>query len=336
MSDTLTDGTTANLSKQRQVLANALDVIIANGAASFDTIRNYRNQMIHFWKWCGYTGCNPLQAREFNIEQYRHYLKNKNYKTRTIALKLTVVKRLYDAAIKMGLMAENPAINVKAPLEREQTGSNNNYLSEKEAQKLISCLPDDRSLAVRRDRLLVSLMVICGVRQIELHRLTLGDIIRRDDGKVGLKLFAKRNKRIIPLPPEVSDLLDLYLQARKIATRERVDLKKTEDKVNKKSPVFISLASNYYGQPLSRRAMQRIANHYLELAKLKICENRTVTTHGLRHTVGYLMTLAGNSLRVIQDYLGHADPKTTAIYAHIADLWHNNPATTINLRLRAT
>ena len=326
MSDTLTDGATANLSKQRQVLANALDVIIANGAASFDTIRNYRNQMTHFWKWCGYTGCNPLQATEFIIEQYRHYLKNKNYKTRTIALKLTVVKRLYDAAVKLGLMAENPALNVKAPSGRKQIGDNNNYLLQEEAQKLISYLPNDNSLAGLRDRLLVSLMVVCGVRQIELHRLTVGDIRRRIDGKVGLKLFAKRSERVIPLPEDIIELLDRHLKARK----------KAGDKLNNSTPIFISLASNHYGKPLSRRAMQNIANRCLKEAKLKQTTGRTITTHGLRHTVGYLMTLAGNSLRVIQDYLGHADPKTTAIYAHIADLWHNNPATTINLRLRAT
>ncbi|MGF1490692.1 MAG: tyrosine-type recombinase/integrase, partial [Prochloraceae cyanobacterium] len=266
-----------------------------------------------------------------NIEQYRHHLQNKGFKPRTIALKLTVVRRLYDAAIKLGWVSFNPAINVKPPVSRKQPATNNNYLSEQEAQKLISYLPDDNSLVGLRDRLLVSLMVICGVRQIELHRLTKQDIIPKDDGSVGLKLFAKRSERVIPLPSDVIELLDRYLTARENDARQ-----KKEIKFNKQSPVFISLASNYYGNPLSRRAMQRIANRYLEEAQLKESESRTVTTHGLRHTVGYLMTLAGNSLRTIQDYLGHADPKTTAIYAHIADLWENNPATTINLRLRAT
>ena len=71
--------------------------------------------------------------------------------------------------------------------------------------------------------------------------------------------------------------------------------------------------------------MQRIVNAYLEKAALKQSESRTVTTHGLRHTVGYLLTMVGRPLREIQEALGHCDPRTTAIYAHIVNLWSNNP-----------
>jgi len=250
---------------------------------------------------------------------------------------------LYDAAIKLGWVSFNPAINVKPPVSRKQPATNNNYLLKPEVEKLISYLPNDNSLSGLRDRLLVALMVVCGARQIELHRLKIGDIERRTDGSVGLKLFAKRSERVIPLPPDIVNLLDRYMEVRKKAARERtaknliankqVSTKRLEDKVNKQSPVFISLASNHYGEALGRRAMQIIANTYLEKAELKESESRTVTTHGLRHTVGYLMTIAGNSLRVIQDYLGHADPKTTAIYSHIADLWDNNPVLTMGIAI---
>jgi len=76
---------------------------------------------------------------------------------------------------------------------------------------------------------------------------------------------------------------------------------------------------------LTRRSMQRIVNAYLEKAALKESESRTVTTHGLRHTVGYLLTRLKRPLREIQEALGHCDPRTTAIYAHIVNLWDNNP-----------
>ena len=69
----------------------------------------------------------------------------------------------------------------------------------------------------------------------------------------------------------------------------------------------------------------KIVNGYLEAAALKHSESRTMTTHGLRHTVGYLLTAIGRPLREIQEILGHADPRTTAIYAHIVNLWQNNP-----------
>lgn len=43
-----------------------------------------------------------------------------------------------------------------------------------------------------------------------------------------------------------------------------------------------------------------------------------VTFHELRHTFGTQMAAAGAPLRAIQEWLGHADAKTSEIYAHYA------------------
>lgn len=40
--------------------------------------------------------------------------------------------------------------------------------------------------------------------------------------------------------------------------------------------------------------------------------------HELRHTFGTQMAAAGAPLRAIQEWMGHADAKTTEIYAHYA------------------
>jgi type 1 fimbriae regulatory protein FimB len=38
----------------------------------------------------------------------------------------------------------------------------------------------------------------------------------------------------------------------------------------------------------------------------------------LRHACGYALANKGHDLRTIQDYLGHRDPKHTAIYTRTA------------------
>ena len=182
-------------------------------------------------------------------------------------------------------------------------------------------LPKDNSLQGLRDRLLVALMIICGCRQIELHRLEIGDIVRFE-GKVGIRVNAKRSIRVIPLNKDVALLLDRYLK-----------LRRKKERLLQTTPVFINLSRRGYGSRLTRRSMARIANKYLLAAKLKHIEGRTVSPHGLRHTTGYLCQLAGLSLRTTQDLLGHSDPKITAIYAHIHDWWSNPPTEKLGLSI---
>jgi type 1 fimbriae regulatory protein FimB len=52
-----------------------------------------------------------------------------------------------------------------------------------------------------------------------------------------------------------------------------------------------------------------------------------VHPHVLCHACGYALANKGHDLRTIQDYLGHRDPKHTAIYTRTAakrfeNLWH--------------
>jgi integrase len=43
-----------------------------------------------------------------------------------------------------------------------------------------------------------------------------------------------------------------------------------------------------------------------------------ITFHELRHTFGTQLAAAGVPLRTIQEWMGHADAKTTEIYRHYA------------------
>lgn len=45
---------------------------------------------------------------------------------------------------------------------------------------------------------------------------------------------------------------------------------------------------------------------------------RAVRFHDLRHTFATRLAASGQPMRTIQEFLGHADSKTTQIYAHYA------------------
>jgi integrase/recombinase XerD len=96
-------------------------------------------------------------------------------------------------------------------------------------------------------------------------------------------------------------------------------------------PLLIALGNRAGGQRLSRRGIRSIVDRYLELTNLKHTPGRTLSAHSLRHTAGTLALRSGAELRQVQDLLGHADPRTTCIYAHVADRWEHNPALKLDI-----
>jgi integrase len=69
---------------------------------------------------------------------------------------------------------------------------------------------------------------------------------------------------------------------------------------------------NERGLPLTRQAVNYIVSTAAEKAKLE-----NVHPHTLRHSCGFYLANKGYDLRLIQDYLGHRDPKHTAHYTRV-------------------
>ncbi len=67
------------------------------------------------------------------------------------------------------------------------------------------------------------------------------------------------------------------------------------------------------GQPLTRRAV-----NYLIAAAAERAGLPGVHPHTLRHSCGFALADKGHDLRLIQDYLGHRDPRHTVYYTRTA------------------
>jgi integrase/recombinase XerD len=309
---------------------NFLQFDVASGGASAETIRTYWCEAKQYLLWCETNQLQPLTMTRDAIKIYRHHLVQQKYKPATISLKLVAVSRMYDAAMEYGLLSHNPVWGVKAPKQRGDPADSITYLTAEEATILLQApLTKSTPLKVLRDRFLLGLMTLEGVRSMEVHRTNVGDILRSPTG-VGITVTSKRQQRVVPLIPELADLLDLYLLARRGAKFSTA----------LSTPLFINLhhprheiSTDREDRRLSRRGIRFVVDSYLEALGLKHGDGRTLTAHSLRHTAGTLAIQNGASLRQVQDLLGHASPKTTAIYTHVGDRWVNNPALKLGIKL---
>ena len=313
-----------------RVFTNFLQFDIASGGASPETIRTYWCEAKQYLLWCETNQLQPLTMTRDAIKIYRHYLVEQKYKPATISLKLVVISRMYDAAMEYGLLSQNPVWGVKAPKHRGDPADSITYLTAAEAEALLQApLSKSAPIKVLRDRFLLGLMTLEGVRSMEAYQANVGDILRSPTG-VGITVASKRQQRVVPLIPELVDLLDRYLLARrsaKFSTRQA-------------TPLFINLHHPRHkldpdreDRRLSRRGIRFVVDSYLSTLNIKHGDGRTLSAHSLRHTAGTLAIQNGASLRQVQDLLGHADPKTTAIYTHIGDRWTNNPALKLGINL---
>ena len=303
---------------------------VGDGAASTDTIRNYLSQTKQYLNWCGDNLLSPTEAEPEDIKLYRQHLVNSGYANSTIATKLNIVRIFYKAAQTHGLISNNPASSVKAK-DRKDPAARITFMEAEELKFLLDYLQSQLEraktnkvrLSLLRDRTLIGIMSLEGCRTVEMHQLKVADIVRQGI-KTGLQVSAKRASRIVPLTENLAAQLDEYLQLRCKVLRRKI--KPTDY-------VFVSLSNNNKGGQLSRRSIREICDRALIECNLKHTTGRTLTAHSLRHTAGTLALRTGSDLRQVQDLLGHADPRTTSIYAHVGDRWEHNPGASIEEKL---
>ena len=315
---------TSNL---EQIFAKFLQMEVGDGAASADTIRNYLSQTKQYLEWCRDNLLSPTEAEPEDIKLYRQHLVQSGYANSTIATKLNIIRIFYKAAQAHGLISNNPVAKVKAPKDRKDPAARITFMEAEELKYLLDYLQSQLNeaktnkpkLTIYRDRVLIGIMSLEGCRTVEMHQLKVEDIVRQGI-KTGLQVAAKRASRIVPLTENLTTQLDDYLQLRRKVLRRKI--KPTDY-------VFVSLSNNNKGGQLSRRSIREICDRALVECNLKHTPGRTLTAHSLRHTAGTLALRTGSDLRQVQDLLGHADPRTTSIYAHVGDRWEQNPGAAV-------
>jgi integrase/recombinase XerD len=243
----------------------------------------------------------PDQISEEELRQYFLYLKNVRRVSRsTQTLALCGIKFFYVHTLERGwhfLEMARPAKENKLPV----------VLSVEEVGRILDC--------VRHPAYRVCLVTIyaCGLRLLEGVRLQVKDI----DGQrrmVHIRLAKGNKDRYVPLPEACLSLLRQHW-------------------LTHRNPewLFPSLRENWRGpaeakQPMNESSVQRAFRAALRESGV----HKQATVHTLRHSYATHLLEAGVNLRIIQSYLGHASPATTAIYTHLTSTTDTQTRDTIN------
>jgi len=172
------------------------------------------------------------------------------------------------------------------------------YLNPEQLSAILGA-PDLATAAGRRDAVLLSVLYDTGARVQEIIDLSVRDV--RLDPPAQIRLTGKgRKTRVVPLMNSTVALLREYLREHDLQRPERLD-----------APVFW----NRRRERLTRSGVRYILNKHAEHARRGQPGLPRVHPHQLRHSKAMHLLQSGNPMVVIQAVLGHADVRTTSVYA---------------------
>jgi site-specific recombinase XerD len=226
-------------------------------------------------------GKSPDVLTEEELRQYLLYLKNEKHAARnTCTLALCSLKFFYQQTLKRDwpvLDFVRPARDRKLPV----------VFSVEEVQQILGCVRRARY------RVCLSLIYACGLRLLEGVQLPVADV----DG-ARMVIHVRHGKggqdRYVPLPRRTLELLREYWSCHR-------------------DPVWMFPAVTPSGGPMCATGVQRAFKAALAGSGI----HKQASVHTLRHSWATHLLEAGVNLRLIQIYLGHRSPTTTALYTHL-------------------
>jgi integrase len=252
----------------------------------------------HIAPFFGGTELDKIEPRD--IERYIA-LKLKTLAPKTVRNHLNTMHSVFELGMRMGWCQRNPVKLADRPVIKT-TETRIKFLDQPELEKLLA-LPYPHDAFGRIEPTLYLTAAMTGLRQGELIGLRWRDI-DFDARKVRVVSPYVRGEfndpksedsgRSVPMAKRVADALT-DLRARSLYSADD----------------HLVFGHAETGHPLDRSKLVRRFKKALERAEV-----RRITFHELRHTFGTRMSANGVPLRTLQHWMGHADSKTTQVYAH--------------------
>jgi integrase/recombinase XerD len=270
--------------------------------SSPQTIKTYNTELRMFLSYLeGEIGKGLEELTAEDLSLYREHLIN-TYASATAAKKLAALRRFLIFTYMAGATAVNPeALRYFAKSPRVRQDPSYNVLTEDELSRMLSAARTTNY----RDYVLLAVMAGCGLREAEVVDVRIGDFQDVGRGEILLRVRGKGDKvRNVSLSPELWQLVQRFVLLTRRTFNSHLDARK---------PLFLSRVGK--DKTLTTRSVQNIVKKYVRAAGI----TKAISPHSIRHTVGTNMAVNEAPLLVIQQFLGHSDPKTTMRYIRRAE-----------------
>lgn len=281
-------------------------------AGSKKTEETYTRSLRLFFTW---TNLHNISAPTLkDLIAFKEELKATSHKATTINSYVGALRIFFKWTEENNLYR-----NIAKSLKREKVSRDlkKDYLTTSQVREVLSSAHKEKGVQGLRDYAILSLMVTCGLRTIEVVRANIEDLRTLGDDCV---LFVQGKGKT-----EKADYVKVQAPVEK-AIREYL---KARGKTQESAPLFASLSNNSkpHGSRMTTRSVSGIAKASMREAGF---DSSRLTAHSLRHTACTLALHLGMPVEQVQQFARHANITTTMNYVHLLDKAQNKCSATLS------
>jgi len=299
------------LGEREQLLVSAW----LTGLRSARTRRSYAADVVAWLAWLGDRDIGVLAAGRVHVDLWVATQLDAGAAESSVRRRLSALSSFYRYCAAHDLIGRVPTEGVARPVvDPDYTATVG--LDRDQARALVVAADADTGAQALRTAAVVRLLLHNALRVDEVCAVDVADL-GEDSGHRVLRVVRKgARKAKIPLTPATVAALDAYLAARAEGVGA-VDWRQLS------GPLLATGADGRLRQGHLWELVRRLAR----AAGVGAWEE--LSPHSLRHSAITFALDAGASLRDVQDYAGHKDPRTTRRYDHSRDNLDRNAAYTV-------